>query len=115
MSLHKTLMLYGAKSIGAGAAPAEAIVAPPLPNHQPGEFFGGPVGWQVRSYFLYLPLKEIRNLSKVVLWRRRRQLISDPSGCLRSGTIGDLGAPIEQLLSDGEDSEMEISIQSLGE
>ena len=43
------------------------------------------------SYFFYLPLKERRNLIKVftqILWRRRSQLISDPGGCLRSGTIG---------------------------
>lgn len=63
-----------------------------FPNHHPGQFFGRPErkDQQVRSYFLYLPLKETRNLIKFTSkkWRRRRKLISDPGGCLRSGTIG---------------------------
>jgi hypothetical protein len=61
------------------------------------------------------PIISIPQLKKLERRRRRSQLLSDPSGRLRSGTIGDPGAPIEQLLSDGEDSDMEISIQSLGE
>lgn len=48
-----------------------------FPNHQPGQFFGRPVGRQVRPYFLYLPIKKDLTL---ILWRRRRILASKLQG-----------------------------------